>query len=185
MLPPPTSAAVPPGVDLVAQVTGPQVAVYENPARRCRSRRSRIPGCSTVPPTGRSRRFVVEEQRQDGWVHVLLAERPNGSAGWIRQSDVNIVPVPYHVEVNLGAHEIRFFKALPRSTRETLRSERPRRQHPPVSLTSVCFWRRRRRAVRAIPVRIVGLLDVLTSSTVVTARSACTATTTRRCSGRA
>ena len=54
--------------------------------------------------------FLVEAQRQDGWVQVLLAERPKGSTGWVRQSDVDIVQVPYRVQVSLGAHEIKVFQ---------------------------------------------------------------------------
>jgi lipoprotein-anchoring transpeptidase ErfK/SrfK len=107
MLPPPTSAAVPPGVSLVAQVTGPQVAVYETPGAPVPIKTLENPWLlNGVADRPVPQVFLVEEQRQDGWVHVLLAERPNGSAGWIRQSDVNIVQVPYHVQVNLGAHKI-------------------------------------------------------------------------------
>jgi lipoprotein-anchoring transpeptidase ErfK/SrfK len=108
MLPPAPSTALPPGVSLVARVTGPQVAVYETPGAPAPMTTLENPwllnGAADRPVP---QVFLVEEQRQDGWVHVLLAERPNGSSGWVRQSDVNIVQVPYHVEVNLGAHEIK------------------------------------------------------------------------------
>jgi lipoprotein-anchoring transpeptidase ErfK/SrfK len=111
MLPPPTSAAVPPGVSLIAQVTGPQVAVYENPGAPAPIKMLENPWLlNGAVDTPVPQVFLVEEQRQDGWVHVLLAERPNGSTGWIRQSDVNVIQNPYHVEVNLGAHQIRVFQ---------------------------------------------------------------------------
>jgi lipoprotein-anchoring transpeptidase ErfK/SrfK len=109
--PPATPTALPPGVSLVAQVTGPQVAVYETPGAPAPIKTLENPwllnGAADRPVP---QVLLVEEQRQDGWVHVLLAERPNGSAGWIRQSDVNIIQVPYRVEVNLGAHKIKVFQ---------------------------------------------------------------------------
>lgn len=113
MLPPATSTALPPGVSLVAKVNGPQVAVYETPGAPAPIKTLENPwllnGAADKPVP---QVFLVEEQRQDGWVHVLLAERPNGSAGWIRQSDVTIIQNPYHVEVNLGAHEIKVLQGL-------------------------------------------------------------------------
>jgi lipoprotein-anchoring transpeptidase ErfK/SrfK len=111
MLPPATSAALSPGVSLIAQVTRPQVAVYDTPGAPAPIKTLENPWLLNgavdrpVPQV-----FLVEEQRQDGWARVLLAERPNGSAGWIRQSDVTVTSNPYHVEVNLGAHEIKVFQ---------------------------------------------------------------------------
>ena len=111
MLPPPTSAAVPLGVSLVAQVKGPQIAVYPSPHAAAPIETLENPwhlnGAADRPVP---QVFLVEAQRQDGWVQVLLAERPNGSTGWVRQSDVDIVQVPYRVQVSLGAHEIKVFQ---------------------------------------------------------------------------
>jgi lipoprotein-anchoring transpeptidase ErfK/SrfK len=108
LLPPATSTRLPPGVSLVAKVIGPQVAVYETPGAPTPIKTLENPwllnGAADRPVP---QVFLVEEERQDGWVHVLLAERPNGSTGWIRQSDVDVIQVPYHVEVNLGAHQIK------------------------------------------------------------------------------
>jgi lipoprotein-anchoring transpeptidase ErfK/SrfK len=50
--------------------------------------------------------FLVESQRADGWVQVLLPVRPNGSVGWVHTSDVTLTPNPFRVEVALGAHTI-------------------------------------------------------------------------------
>ncbi len=55
--------------------------------------------------------FLVESQRADGWVKVLLPVRPNGSAGWVHASDVTLTANPFHVEVALGAHTITVTKA--------------------------------------------------------------------------
>jgi lipoprotein-anchoring transpeptidase ErfK/SrfK len=108
LVPPPTPTALPPGVSLVAKVTGPQVAVYETPGAPAPIKTLENPWLvNGAPDRPVPQVFLVEEQRQDGWVHVFLAERPNGSTGWIRQSDVTIIQNPYHVEVSLGAHEIK------------------------------------------------------------------------------
>lgn len=38
---------------------------------------------------------------QDGWVHVLLPSKPNGSTGWIRSADVERATTPYAIRVHL------------------------------------------------------------------------------------
>src|SRR5262245_66486601 len=87
MVPPPTSTAVPPGVSLVAQVTVPQIAVYASPHASTPIKTLENPwllnGAANRPVP---QVFLVEVQRRDGWVQVLLAECPNGSTGWVRQS---------------------------------------------------------------------------------------------------
>jgi lipoprotein-anchoring transpeptidase ErfK/SrfK len=102
------STTLPPGVNLIAEATGPQAAVYETPSG------ATAPKMTLQNPwllNGEADKaipqvFLVEEQRPDGWVRVLLPERPNGSSGWIRQSDLKITQNPYHMKVDLGAHKI-------------------------------------------------------------------------------
>ena len=60
----------------------------------------------TVPTSTVTQVFLVEQQRNDGWVQVLLPVRPNGSTGWIKASDVTITSNPFHIQVALGAHTI-------------------------------------------------------------------------------
>src|SRR5262249_7060115 len=55
----------------------------------------------TVPQT-----FLVLEQRNDGWVRVMLPIRPNGSDGWIRLNDVVLGENPYRVKVDLSRRRI-------------------------------------------------------------------------------
>jgi lipoprotein-anchoring transpeptidase ErfK/SrfK len=105
------STTLPPGVNLIAEATGPQVAVYETPSG------ATAPKMTLQNPwllNGEADKaipqvFLVEEQRPDGWVRVLLPERPNGSSGWIRQSDLKITQNPYHMRVDLGVHKISVF----------------------------------------------------------------------------
>jgi lipoprotein-anchoring transpeptidase ErfK/SrfK len=113
---PETSAAaptttLPPGVSMVAQVTVPQTGVYETPGAPAPVRTFDNPWLlngeadKAIPQV-----FLVEEQRPDGWIRVLLPERPNGSSGWIRQSDVQLTQNPYRLRVSLGDHKITVFE---------------------------------------------------------------------------
>ncbi len=49
--------------------------------------------------------FLVDH-RQPGWEQVRLAMRPNGTLGWVKDADVNLVLDPYSVKVSLGAHRL-------------------------------------------------------------------------------
>ena len=46
--------------------------------------------------------FLVERRRPDGWVQVLLPERPNGSVGWVQVGDVRVHREPVRLEVSLS-----------------------------------------------------------------------------------
>jgi lipoprotein-anchoring transpeptidase ErfK/SrfK len=54
--------------------------------------------------------FHVEAQRSDGWVQVLLPIRPNGSTGWVRESEVVLTPTLFRITVELGAHRLRVYR---------------------------------------------------------------------------
>jgi lipoprotein-anchoring transpeptidase ErfK/SrfK len=105
------STTLPAGVSLIAEATVPQVAVYDTPGAPAPAKSLENPWLlngeadKPIPQV-----FLVEEQRQDGWVRVLLPDRPNGSSGWVRQSDAKITQNPYRLQVNLGAHEIKVFQ---------------------------------------------------------------------------
>ncbi len=49
--------------------------------------------------------FMVERERK-GWVKVQLPERPNGSSGWVRKSDVSLSQTDYSVKIDLPRHRI-------------------------------------------------------------------------------
>ena len=53
--------------------------------------------------------FLVESQRDDGWVNVLLPVRPAGTTGWVRDSDVTITQVVYRMRVELAAGRLTVF----------------------------------------------------------------------------
>ena len=54
--------------------------------------------------------LLVEENRPDGWVKVLLPERPNGTTGWIRLGTVKLLVDQYRLVVGLQMHEITVFR---------------------------------------------------------------------------
>jgi lipoprotein-anchoring transpeptidase ErfK/SrfK len=106
-----TTTTLPPGVSLVAQVTGPQIGVYDSPEAPAPARTFNNPWLlndeadKAIPQV-----FLVEEQRADGWIRVLLPERPNGSSGWIRASEANVTQNPYRILITLGEHKITVFE---------------------------------------------------------------------------
>lgn len=54
--------------------------------------------------------FLVLAQ-QDGWVQVALPIRPNGSTGWLKAADVALSTTDLEVQVALGEHKLRLYKA--------------------------------------------------------------------------
>jgi lipoprotein-anchoring transpeptidase ErfK/SrfK len=107
----PATTTLAPGYSLVAQVKGPQIGIYDAPSAPTASKTLPNPWLlndeadKQIPQV-----FLVERQRKDGWVKVLLAERPNGSTGWVHAADVQLTPNPYHLKVALGDHKITVFQ---------------------------------------------------------------------------
>ncbi len=91
-----------------AKDTVTTLPVYDSPGAPAPARTFDNPWLydPTVPTSTVTQVFLVEQQRNDGWVQVLLPVRPNGSTGWIKASDVTITSNPYHIRVALGAHTI-------------------------------------------------------------------------------
>ncbi len=103
-----STTTVAPFTSTIAQATVPELRVFDAPEAPTPSltlpnpwHLNDDPNEPTVPQV-----LLVEEQRADGWARVLLPVRPNGSTGWIRTSDVNLVPTRYHITVSLSAHQI-------------------------------------------------------------------------------
>ncbi|TVR34244.1 MAG: L,D-transpeptidase [Nitriliruptor sp.] len=93
----PEEAEEPETRSLVATSTVDEVEVFAEP-----SEDSELTHTMDHPTErGVPRVFLVEE-RDDGWLEVLLPVRPNGSTGWIREADVDLAWNPYEVEVNLA-----------------------------------------------------------------------------------
>lgn len=104
---PTTTASTEPArefMSLVATATVPEVEVFDEPD-------TPEPTRTLANPTdvGGPLVFLVDEQRDDGWLEVLLPVRPNGTTGWIRASDVDLAGNDYHITVELDAHMITLY----------------------------------------------------------------------------
>jgi len=103
---PTTTATYAPGTSLVAEAVAAEVPVFEAPGVLAPLRVFANPWLLNDDPGLPVRLvFLVKEQRGK-WLQVLLPERPNGSTAWVRAADIRVVPVPYRIEVELGAHRI-------------------------------------------------------------------------------
>src|SRR3954451_1908434 len=47
--------------------------------------------------------------RRTGWVQVELPVRPNGTTGWVRESDVRLTGLQYGLELERGGHRLKLF----------------------------------------------------------------------------
>ncbi|HEX2192771.1 MAG TPA: L,D-transpeptidase [Acidimicrobiales bacterium] len=101
----PVAPAIPPGASLVAEAQIAKVPVFSEPDE------SQAPRRSLANPTesGAPLVFLVEKTAP-GWLQVNLPVRPNGSTGWIRAADVNLVPIEYRVVVNLRSFRITVYR---------------------------------------------------------------------------
>ncbi len=64
---------------------------------------------SNPQESGAPRVFRVVDQ-QDGWVQVQLAQRPNGSVGWVRSSAVSLSEDPYAIVVTRSTKTLDLYK---------------------------------------------------------------------------
>ena len=53
----------------------------------------------------------IAERRGRGWVKVLLANRPNGSAGWVPLDNVVLGRTPWWIEVRTAARRVTVFRS--------------------------------------------------------------------------
>ncbi len=103
-----TTTTVAPFTSTIAEATTPEVQVFDAPDAPAPSMTfpnpwylNDDPAEPTVPLV-----FLVEEERDDGWLRVLLPVRPNGSTGWIRASDVSTTSTRYRITIELALHQI-------------------------------------------------------------------------------
>nr|WP_182515484.1 L,D-transpeptidase [Curtobacterium pusillum] len=84
----PTAPISAPATSTVATAAVSSVAVASSPGG---------PTTTTLPnpQTNGSPLVFQVVGKQDGWVHVALAQRPNGSTGWVRSSAVTLATTSY------------------------------------------------------------------------------------------
>ena len=84
----------------MAQAAVKSVPVYRTPT-------SKKPFLRLSNPNADGGQLVfLVDHRAPGWEQVRLAMRPNGTLGWVKDADVDLVLDPYSVTVSLGAHRI-------------------------------------------------------------------------------
>src|SRR5581483_9043428 len=105
----PASATSSPAVgvsSVVATAKVHSVAIYRSPHAKRPFRHMASPNADGVRLT-----FLVKS-RTTGWEQVYLPMRPNGSTGWVRDSQVDLANDPYRVEVSLRKHRVTVWKGL-------------------------------------------------------------------------
>ncbi len=95
-------------IDISLAVTAnvPRIDVFE-------SKESAEPAWSFDNPidSGGPLVFLAVERHLDGWLHVLLPIRPNGTTGWIREENVTLAEHQFRVEVHLQEFRLDVFEA--------------------------------------------------------------------------
>jgi lipoprotein-anchoring transpeptidase ErfK/SrfK len=112
---PPATAATTPSTDLGATPPIPDgpVTVAQAGADSPGVQVFDAPGAATPMSTvenpgeyGNPQVFIVVEPAKDGYLHVLLPIRPNGSHGWIREADVTLAQHEYRIDVSLSGFQL-------------------------------------------------------------------------------
>jgi len=87
-----------------ARATVHSVGIYDSPVQPQPLRQLTNPLAS-----GSELVFLVQERHAE-WLKVLLPVRPNGSTGWVRQSDVELSTHDYRIVIELNAHRLSVMK---------------------------------------------------------------------------
>ena len=96
-----TAGSMAPGSWLVAHAEQ-QVEIYESPQMPAPNQ---VIAEATI--LGSPRVFLVESGPVDGWVEVSLPVRPNGSTGWVRENDLNLLVLDFKIFVDLSDRRLR------------------------------------------------------------------------------
>jgi len=82
------------------------VAIYDVPGPGGHKLRSLI----NPQPSGAPLTFLLKDARGTDWLEVYLPVRPNGSAGWVRSSEVSVSAVTFRVDVHVKTHTLEVFE---------------------------------------------------------------------------
>ncbi len=98
-------------VSLVALANVPRLSIYDTPDAPSASRVVTNPWfvVENDPSTEINQVFLVEAQRPDGWVKILLPVHPIGTTGWVRTDDVKLNKVGYKIKIQIGASLLTVF----------------------------------------------------------------------------
>lgn len=101
---PPTTTTTTPPPALVATTRVPELSVFDAPGS------SRVVTSLSAKTDYLQPRTLLVVERQPGWLKALLPIRPNGSTGWVRESDVTLSTTPYQIRVSLSEHRLVLLK---------------------------------------------------------------------------
>jgi lipoprotein-anchoring transpeptidase ErfK/SrfK len=118
---PPVHHAPPPTTTTTTTIPAPVPGVVQAPAAGTlvATLRGSVPGYAspeaatsdmTVPGTWYGYPSILPVlATEPGWLYVRLAQRPNGSTIWVRQSDVMLSNTPYYIVVDLTTEHLLVF----------------------------------------------------------------------------
>ncbi len=122
-----TTEPLPEGWSLVARADAP-VNVFSTPAA--------AEAFVTMEPTtylGSPTTMLVLEPPVDGWLHVSVAVKPNGTTGWVKEDDVTVFLVDRRVEIDLSDRTLKVFRSNELELETTVAIGRPANPTPPGS----------------------------------------------------
>lgn len=97
-----TGTTLPARGSYIVQAAVPLVQVYDTPGAASPSSRFENPWYVNEDSRYPVNTVFYSDLQRDGWVRVLLPVRPNGSTGWVKSSDVRLLPSRFRVEVDLS-----------------------------------------------------------------------------------
>ena len=103
----PKPPLLPEGVDVLAVPAERMIPVWKHPKSA-----DATFALDTQNPTGSFSPMLIEGAKRragEAWYHVLLPLRPNGSAAWVRESDVDLRRIDQRIEVDLSDRTLRYY----------------------------------------------------------------------------
>ena len=103
----PKPSLLPQGVDVLAVPAERVIPVWKHP----RSADATF-ALDTRNPSGSFSPMLIEGAKRragEAWYRVLLPLRPNGSAAWVRESDVSLRRIDQRIEVDLSDRTLRYY----------------------------------------------------------------------------
>lgn len=111
--PAPTEPTRAPGTSLVAHVTGESITPLDAPGGGAPMETLPNPRLINDDPNAPVPTvFLVNEAapETEGWIQVYLPTRPNGSLGWIPESEVDVRTVNHRLEISLSNFHLALFE---------------------------------------------------------------------------
>jgi lipoprotein-anchoring transpeptidase ErfK/SrfK len=84
-----------------ATTKGADIKVYDTPADT-----GKLVTTLTAQTEYLQPRTLLVTDTQPGWLHALLPMRPNGSTGWVKDTDVTIGSTNFEIKISLSQHHL-------------------------------------------------------------------------------